>query len=87
MTWSCYKFTSSLVTLFFFLFSFLGACMYNFVCNKNMFVSLIMQDPFDAYHVMLVLFISVGEVKKGGMGCTQSVFLSSGLFCFCKKLR
>jgi len=60
--------------------------MYNFVCNKNMFISLIMQDPFVAYHVMLVLFISVGEVKKGGMGCTQSVFLSLGLFCFCKKL-
>jgi hypothetical protein len=39
-----------------------------------MFFNLIVQDPFVSYHVMLVLFISVGEVKKGGMGCTQSVF-------------
>ncbi len=56
--------------------------MYNFVCNKNMFISLIMQDPFVAYHVMLVLFISVGEVKKGGMGCTQSVFFVFGFVLF-----
>jgi hypothetical protein len=60
--------------------------MYNFVCNKNIFFNLIVQDPFVSYHVMLVLFISVGEVKKGGMGCTQSVFFSLGLFCCSKKL-
>jgi hypothetical protein len=35
-----------------------------------MFFNLIMEDPFVSYHVLLVLFISVGEVKKGGMRCT-----------------
>jgi hypothetical protein len=39
-----------------------------------MFFNLIVQDPFVSYHVMLVLFISVGEVKTGGMGCTQKCF-------------
>jgi hypothetical protein len=47
-----------------------------------MFFNLIMQDPFVSHHVMLVLFISVGEVKKGGMGCTQSVFFFFGFVLF-----
>jgi hypothetical protein len=86
VTWSCYKFASSLVTLFFSFFRFWVLVCITLSVIKNMFLNLIVQDPFVSYHVMLVLFISVGEVKKGGMGCTQSVFSSLGLFCFCKLL-
>jgi hypothetical protein len=49
---------------------------------KIMFSNLIMQDPFVSYHIMLVLFISLGEGNEGGMGFAQSAFFSFGFLLF-----